>query len=55
MRTRSDVEGPSSGTVTADAVVARRELDFCEDDFWMTRDAEEFVVDTRPGIVRCFL
>lgn len=55
MRTRSDVEGPSSGTEMADAAVALRELGFREDALLGFRDTEEFLVDTRPGIVCYFL
>lgn len=51
MRTRSDVEGPSSGRSTVDVVV-RRELNFCEDDLWVTRDVDELFADTRPGMVQ---
>lgn len=51
MRVRKDVEGPSSGISTADAVVVLRELNFWEDALCRSPDADEGRAEVLPGML----
>lgn len=51
MRTRSDVDGPSSGIAMAGEAAVRREFNVCEDDLLASRDAVEALAETRPGML----